>query len=392
MCLAKRRFRQMGDFKQQFNNAFQQAPSFSTKARENVKRQLHQRKKIRWMPASIVTVAAVALISVVIWNDDLLGRFNEQPTVSHAAPEHEDKMEIFLEVKPDNITQFSITNQMNSMNRGNEEYKGGITIETQYDDVKYGQVLLLEDGTEDDVFNYVLGRVIGKPGDKVAIKDGQLYLNDLPLETFYGKAQIMGTTNVEEAFERLRKVNSTEWEESIEEALQYSLEPIILKEDELFIVSDNWARNSVRKTFTTDQIEGIVIGYNDVRELTDNQRQLNAEELKQFTELGKQVIANIKIENQSPHKIEMDVDVNYLNNEIVEHQIIYYSYLDIRSTKLLLKKSVIIAYYHKEYERNVYFEFSLMDGEWDNTGQFMEYNYCGSHKFASRIFTFVKKC
>lgn len=37
----------MGNFKQQFNDAFQGAPAFSAKARENVKRQLHQKRKKR---------------------------------------------------------------------------------------------------------------------------------------------------------------------------------------------------------------------------------------------------------------------------------------------------------------------------------------------------------
>ena len=361
----------MGNFKQQFNHAFQEAPIFSKKARQNVKSQLQQKKKKRWVPISIVAVAAVALVSLVIWNNELLERFNKQDPVNLAAPEHEDKMDIFLEVPPDNETQFAITNEMNSMNRGNGEYKGTITIETQFNEIQYGQVLLLEEGMEGDVFRYVLGRVIGKPGDKVAIKEGQLYLNDLPINTFYGKAQIMGTTDVDEAFERLRRVNSTEWKETIEEALRYSLEPIILKEDELFIVSDNWARNSVRQTFMTDQIEGIVMGYTDVRDGTENVRKLNDEELKQFEELSKQLIDNIKNENQNRHKLAMDIDVNYLNDKIVDHQMTYY-YANIGNAILLFEKEVNIAYYHTELERNYYIQFRLSDGEWVYAAEFME--------------------
>ena len=360
----------MGNFKQQFNHAFQEAPTFSTQARQHVKSQLHQKKKKRWMPISIVAAAAVALVSFVIWNDELLERFNKQDPVNLAAPEHEDKMEIFLEVPPDNETQFAITNEMNSMNRGNGEYKGTITIETQFNEIQYGQVLLLEDGQEGDTFKYVLGRVIGKPGDKVAIKEGQLYLNDLPINTFYGKAQIMGTTDVDEAFERLRRVNSTEWKETIEEALHYSLEPIVLKEDELFIISDNWARNSVRQTFMTDQIEGIVIGYTDVRDGTENVRKLNEEELKQFKEIGEQLIETIKIENQRPHKIEIHVNTDYLDDNIVDHQIIYHRYVNIYNSMILLEKMVDIAYYHTELEKNIYFQFRLRDGKWEYAGEY----------------------
>ena len=360
----------MGNFKQQFNHAFQEAPTFSTKARQHVKSQLHHKKKKRWMPISVVAAAAVALVSFVIWNNELLERFNKQDPVNLAAPEHEDIMEIFLEVPPDNETQFAITNQMNSMNRGNGEYKGTITIETQFNEIQYGQVLLLEDDMEGNAFKYVLGRVIGKPGDKVAIKEGQLYLNDLPINAFYGKAQIMGTTDVDEAFERLRGVSSAEWKETIEEALHYSLEPIVLKEGELFIVSDSWARNSVRQTFMTDQIEGIVIGYTDVRDGTENVRKLHDEELKQFKEIGEQLIETIKIENQRPHKIEIDIDADYLNDSIVDHQITYYNYADRGNSVLLLQKTVDIAYYHTELEKNIYFQFRLRDGKWEYAGRY----------------------
>ena len=375
----------MGNFKQQFNHAFQEAPTFSTKARQHVKSQLHQKKKKRWMPISIVTAAAVALVSFVIWNDELLGRLNDQSLVSLAAPEHEEKMEIFLEVKPDNETQFTIKNLMNSMNRGNGEYIGDLAVETKFDEIQYGQVLLLEDGQIDDAFSYVLGRVIGKPGDKVAIKEGQLYLNDLPIETFYGKSQIMGTTDVEEAFERLRKVNSTEWIETIEEALNDTLQPFTLKEGELFIVSDNWARNSVRKTFKIDQIEGVVLGYNDDQYGYQNWRKLTDEELTTIKALSEKIFTGIQNQDKEifelvsseyfsipdPHNdIEsiLEINLKYLSDEVMDHYLSYYSYVYTGNAMISLKKSAGIAYKMTDTERAFYLNFVLENGEWKFSG------------------------
>ena len=369
----------MGDFKQQFNNAFKEAPSFSMQARENVKRQSHHQKKSRWMQASIVVAAAVALVSFIIWNDELLGRFSEQSPASLAAPEHEDKMEIFSEVKPDNETQFTITNSMNSMNRGNGEYTGYLAVETKFDDIQYGQVLMLEDGRVDDAFRYVFGRVIGKPGDKVAIEEGQLYLNDLPIETFYGKAQIMGTTDVEEAFERLRKVQSTEWEETIEAALHETREPFVLQEDEYFIVSDNWARNSVRKTFTEEQIEGVVLGYSEEMSSSSGWRKMNDEEFSHIKELSEQVFKGIR--TQDPKLLEVIASKNFLvqspyndinsilkidvtNVTLVNHYISYYSYAFIGNSSITLNKSAYIEYKIVSQEEPIVLRFVMENDDW----------------------------
>lgn len=354
----------MGEFKQQFNNAFKEAPTFSIQARENVKNQLHQKKKRRWMQSSIVVTAAVALVSLVIWNDELLGRFNDQSTVSLAAPEHEDKMEIFFEVKPDNETQFTVTNSMNSMNRGNGEYTGYLAVETKFDEIQYGQVLLLEDGRIDDAFNYVLGRVIGKPGDKVAIEEGQLYLNDLPIETFYGKAQIMGTTDIEEAFERLRKVNSTEWKETIEAALHEIREPFILQEDEYFIVSDNWARNSVRKTFTEEQIEGVVLGYSEESASNSGWRKLNDEEFSHIKELSEQVFED---PTNDINRI-LKIDVTNVTREIVNHYISYHSYAFIGNSVIVLNKTAYIEYKIANQDEPFVLYFMMENGEWKLSG------------------------
>lgn len=377
----------MGDFKQQFNNAFQEAPSFSSQAREKVKCQLHHKKKKWWMPISIVAAAAVALVSFVLWNDELLGRFKEQSPVSLAAPEHESKMEIFSEITMDNETQLVINNMMYSMNRGKEEYVGNLVIETKFDEIAYGQVVLVEEEKIDNAYRYALGRVIGKPGDKVAIENGQLYLNDLPIETFYGKAHVMGTTDVEEAYERLKKSSTPELKQSIEEALRYSFEPYTLRDGELFIVSDNWARNSVRKPFTIEQIEGVVLGYSD--ESNDYRRELTEEELtavkarseevfKAIQNQDKDLLENLSSElfsNFYPYNdIESMLQIDFMNisDEVVEHYLYYYN-LDRAGTGTVFSLRDYVSISYKVNDRNeaFYLFYVLEDGKW----KFADYKY-----------------
>ena len=377
----------MGDFKQQFNNAFQKAPSFSTQAREKVKRQLHHKKKKWWIPISAVAAAAVALVSFILWNDELLGGFNEQLPVSLAAPEHENKMEIFSEITTDNETQLVINNMMYSMNRGKEEYVGNLVIETKFNEMAYGQVVLVEEEKIDNAYRYALGRVIGKPGDKVAIENGQLYLNDLPIETFYGKAHVMGTTDVEEAFERLKKASTPELKQSIEEALRYSFEPYTLRDGELFIVSDNWARNSVRKPFTIEQIEGVVIGYSD--ESNDYRRELTEEELtavkarseevfKAIQNQDKDLLENLSSElfsNFYPYNdIEsmLQIDLMNISDEVVEHYLYYYSLTRTGTgTVFSLRNHVSISYKVNNRNEAFYLFYVLEDGKW----KFADYMY-----------------
>ena len=377
----------MGDFKQQFNNAFQEAPSFSAQARENVKRQLHPKKKIWWIPISAVAAAAVALVSISIWNDELLGRFNEHSPVSLTAPEHEDKIEIFSEITTDNETQLVIYNMMYSMNRGKEEYVGNLVIETKFDELAYGQVVLVEEEKIASEFRYALGRVIGKPGDKVAIENGYLYLNDLPIETFYGKAHVMGTTDVEVAFERLKKASTPEMKKSIEEALRYSFEPYTLQDGELFIVSDNWARNSVRKPFTIEQIEGVVLGYSD--ESNDYRRELTEEELTEVKARSEEVFKAIRnqdkdlLENLSSelfsnfypyNDIESMLQIDFMNisDEVVEHYLYYYK-LDRTGTGTVFSLRDYVSIVYKVNNRNevFYLSYVLEDGKW----KFVDYTY-----------------
>ncbi|MFC5650423.1 S26 family signal peptidase [Paenibacillus solisilvae] len=49
------------------------------------------------------------------------------------------------------------------------------------------------DELKEKMGEYDISRVIGLPGEKVKINQGQIYINDTLLETFYGRAHRLGS-------------------------------------------------------------------------------------------------------------------------------------------------------------------------------------------------------
>jgi len=82
-------------------------------------------------------------------------------------------------------------------------------------------------------------RVIGLPGDKILIKDGQVFVNDKPLEENY----ISAPTNV------------------FEDGFLKEDQPIIVPQNYVFVMGDNRPRSSDSRAFgpiPIDSIDGVV--------------------------------------------------------------------------------------------------------------------------------------
>jgi signal peptidase I len=382
----------MGDFKNQFNEVFEKAPSFSKQARNNVKRKMKQRKANRWVVISMMGAVATVFAVVAIWNANLLGDSNITKNASVvAAPEHKLKEELIPDVSIQSNSQFTVQNYMNSMNRGNGEYLGRIVVEKNFNVVTYGQVLLLEANVEESVFQYEVGRVIGLGGDKVAIKNGQVYLNDAPISTFYGKSQILGSSDVQEAFERLRRIQATELEDTIKEALTFSMDEYTLKDGELFILSDNWAKNSVRKVINERQIEGVILGYSDSMNPVES-RGLSDEEFETIKSVSEQVVAAFEVKDKEVLKgllstlLTFDETNEYIlgwdgidkyqleelaiTDEVGDSFLSYIQYVDINNNRLRMEKRAAIAYKRTDNEGYQYVRFRLENDEWKFIGMY----------------------
>lgn len=92
-------------------------------------------------------------------------------------------------------------------------------------------------------YAYTFSRVVGLPNERVKIEDGQVYINDAPLDTFYGREHRTG---------------------KLIEDSTVMMDEIVIPDGEYFVLHDSWWRSSIL-TFTIPfgDIEGKVIGYTE---------------------------------------------------------------------------------------------------------------------------------
>ncbi|KMK76330.1 S26 family signal peptidase [Alkalihalobacillus pseudalcaliphilus] len=88
-----------------------------------------------------------------------------------------------------------------------------------------------------------LGRVVGLPNETVKMDNGQLFINNRPLDTFYGKVHILGM-NIEE-FLSYADENGYEYNSSsIKEIYETNFEDKVVSNNEVYVISDNWHRGN----------------------------------------------------------------------------------------------------------------------------------------------------
>lgn len=106
-----------------------------------------------------------------------------------------------------------------------------------------------------------IGRIVGLPGETVEIQNGQVYIDDKKLNTFYGVATSRGMEK-EEYFEKMKDFNMNK--QSMEDYFDTSLAPVHVEENKVFVLVDAWWRGSDSRTFgpiPVELIQGKVIGY-----------------------------------------------------------------------------------------------------------------------------------
>lgn len=122
-------------------------------------------------------------------------------------------------------------------------------------DVIYYQMLDSELEKNENLPKMYLVRVVGLPDETVKIENGQVYINDKKLDTFYGVATSLGLTK-EEYFEtvNLKNVNK----EEMENYFNTSMEPIKVEENTVFVLVDMWWRGTDSKDFGLLPEENII--------------------------------------------------------------------------------------------------------------------------------------
>jgi signal peptidase I len=175
-------------------------------------------------------------------------------------------------------TDMVITHYMyDAMDRGNHDFfNKDIVIDTKYYDefeVKRGDIIYFKTPKSKHEKNPIqpsengILRVIGLSGEKVKIDQGQVFINDKKLDTFYGSFNRAGM-NMDQYLEWRRKTNQDKDKDEMEvreEWLRdYTLKEITIPEGHIYVLGDDWFRSIDSKVFGTllkENITGKVLGY-----------------------------------------------------------------------------------------------------------------------------------
>ncbi len=169
--------------------------------------------------------------------------------------------------------QYKVQYTGNAMDRGNNEYTSyPIVVEPNIGKLNSGDVVYVnaEDGTK------TIARIVGLPGEKVAIHDGTIIVNTIPLDIYYGFATQMGFDVFEVYIDKLKEDGATFDENEIRKYFFWNMDELTVNADEYFVAADNWGHGMLSK-ITDAQIIGKVLGYEAgemANEWTETERSL----------------------------------------------------------------------------------------------------------------------
>jgi len=145
--------------------------------------------------------------------------------------------------------------ELDTMDRGKHDYYSQPLVihpSPNQEDINRGTVIV-----EDTTGKKIVSRIIALPGETIKIDKGTIIIDGKKLNTFYGQSHHAGLTK-EDYF---KKVNEGKIEqEGMEKAFDFSLNELELKDDEYYIIGDDWFRSD-KKVINSADIKGVVLGY-----------------------------------------------------------------------------------------------------------------------------------
>jgi signal peptidase I len=162
-----------------------------------------------------------------------------------------------------------------SMDRGNHDFfDKDVVVDTEYykpNPLKRGDIIVRKTKDYEEGKNlgtgkgYDILRVVGLPNEKVKIEKAKIYVDGKKLDTFYGEYHRLGM-DMEQYLAWRKETNQpndqgkTEDEVRKENLTSYDIKETTIKENEVFVVGDDWFRSG-RLIIPQDDIIGKVLGY-----------------------------------------------------------------------------------------------------------------------------------
>ncbi|MGD6873432.1 signal peptidase I [Sutcliffiella horikoshii] len=163
---------------------------------------------------------------------------------------------IFKDVEPDLIEHHYLSD---NMDRGNHDYYDQVlVIDPSLEPSSYtrGDIVFFSNSTNDKM----ISRIIALPGEKISISEGQIYINNQKLDTFYGKAHRLGLDK-DSYFPAMDKAGvDYDKKGMLDYVFEFNQNELELADNEYYVVSDDWFRGT-KQILKQDEIIGEVLGY-----------------------------------------------------------------------------------------------------------------------------------
>ncbi|MBM6619645.1 signal peptidase I [Bacillus suaedaesalsae] len=175
---------------------------------------------------------------------------------------------------PEILNVHNITSDMlvihpmyDAMDRGNHDfYNKDVVVDVKYyekNEIERGDIIAYKENpnNEEDLI-----RVIGLPGEKVKIEQGQIFINGMKLDAFYGRAHRLGL-NLEELKSMIEEgsYGNLQSKENVENNIKNfentNEKEVEVAEGQVYVIGDDWLRTPIKGLLPTKTIVGKVLGY-----------------------------------------------------------------------------------------------------------------------------------
>lgn len=258
----------LSELRTSMDNTVFKDEKFTEQNKRNVRNGIHK-KSIRrnWVPNFLTATFAIAFL---VWVAYFIGEELELFGTAIITDDNT-KPVVELVVPPENA--LFIQWRSDAMDRGNHDYEtpahSELVVDPDNTVISRGDVIYFKTparAIEDNpnLPEYYIARAVGLPGETVEIKEGQVFINNKKLDTFYAIPTMWGRGK-EEYFKNMDSSDIAN-EKYLNDYFATSMQPVKVTENTIFVLVDQWWRGTDSKDFgllPMASVVGKVLGYKD---------------------------------------------------------------------------------------------------------------------------------